>query len=423
MRNPFKIDFDDKPSRNAFYLVAEIFWASILAAAASFNGAYAIRLGASNVDVGLLSSLPALLALLVSIPAGQFLQARARRKPWIVSALMINRIGYLVVAMVPFFKVVGIPQGTMIVWILSLASAGAHFFNVGFIPMQAEVVPEDRRATVISARNMVYNAFYSICTLLFGLLLSHLEFPSNYQIMYVIGFAASCLSTFFLIKIEVPDATSMTKTQGVVQAVEVQLKTLREAFTDHPDFIRITRNTFFHGVGLWLASPIYILYFVKTLNADEAWIGIQGMVLSVATLIGYAVWRSLIKRWGEPAILKRVILTAGFYPLLIGFLPSLNLILIVVALYGLMAPGINLSHFNTLLRIIPEGNRPGYTALYITVTNFGAFISPLIGVAIANVIGSGPALIIFGILSILGSSSFWFSPVQKETPVVQTQTS
>jgi MFS family permease len=88
-----------------------------------------------------------------------------------------------------------------------------------------------------------------------------------------------------------------------------------------------------------------------------------------------------------------------------------------------MAPGINLSHFNTLLKIIPEGNRPGYTALYITVTNFGAFISPLIGVAIANVIGYGPALIIFGILSILGSSSFWFSPVQKEKPVVQAQTS
>ena len=85
----------------------------------------------------------------------------------------------------------------MVVWILSIASAGAHFFNVGFIPMLAEVTPEDRRATVFSARNIVYNASLSVCTLLFGLLLNGMEFPTNYQIMYVIGFAASCLSTYF----------------------------------------------------------------------------------------------------------------------------------------------------------------------------------------------------------------------------------
>ena len=209
----------------------------------------------------------------------------------------------------------------------------------------------------------------------------------------------------------------MTKTQGFSQAIQVQVKTLREAFTDHPEFIRITRNTFFYGVGLWLASPIYILYFVKTLNADDAWIGIQGTILSATTLIGYAVWRSLIKRWGEPAILKRIILTAGLYPIFAGIFPSLDLILVIVAINGLLVPGINLSHFNTLLKVTPESNRPGYTALYITITNLGAFICPMIGVAIANWIGSGPALIIFGILSIVGSSSFWFSPVQKEQPV------
>ena len=415
------IDLGDRPTRNAFYLIVEIFWASILAAAASFNGAYAIRLGAANVEIGLLSSLPALLALLVSIPAGQFLQARAGRKPWIVSALMVNRIGYLIVALVPFLTLAGLQQGALVVWIIALSSAGAHFFNVGFIPMLAEVTPEDRRATVFSMRNIVYNAFFSVCTLLFGLLLSRIEFPSNYQIMYAIGFVASCLSTYFLVKIDAPDATSMTKTQGFSQAFKVQVKTLRDAFTDHPEFIRITRNTFFYGIGLWLASPIYILYYVKSLNADDAWIGIQGTILSATTLIGYTIWRSLLKKWGEPAILKRIILTAGLYPILAGLLPSLNLILVVVALNGLLVPGINLSHFNTLLKVTPASNRPGYTALYITITNFGAFICPLIGVAIANLIGSGPALIIFGILSILGSSSFWFSPVQKEKVLAPAQ--
>lgn len=418
-----RLNLGDQESRNAFYLVFEMFWASILAAAASFNSAYAIRLGAENVQVGLLTSLPALFALLVSIPAGQFLQARARRKPWIVSALAINRFSYVLVILVPFIKLAGIPSGALVVWILALASIPAHFFNVGFIPMLAEVTTPERRAAIFSSRNIVYNAFYSVCTFLFGLLLSKLQFPSNYQLMYAIGFIASGLSTYFVIKIEVPDSTSMTKTQGFSQALRVQSETLRSAFSDYPAFIRITRNTFMHGVGLWLASPIYILYYVKTLHADEAWIGLQGTILSAATLLGYTIWRTLLKKWGEPTVLKRTIVCAGLFPVLAGLSPSLTFILVAVAINGLLIPGINLSHFNTLLHVTPAVNRPGFTALYITFTNLGAFICPLIGIAIANLIGYGPTLILCGLLSIAGSTSFWLWPVTNEpttSPAVST---
>lgn len=192
---------------------------------------------------------------MVSIPAGQFLQARARRKPWIVSALMINRIGYLLIALVPLMNFLGIPHGTMVVWIISLSSAGAHFFNVGFIPMLAEVTPEDRRATVFSARNIVYNASLSVCTLLFGLLLSRIEFPMNYQIMYAIGFAASIFSTYFLIKIDAPDATSMTKTQGFSQAIKVQVKLCAKLFPTIPNSFASPATLFFMALAYGSPRP------------------------------------------------------------------------------------------------------------------------------------------------------------------------
>jgi hypothetical protein len=83
-----------------------------------------------------------------------------------------------------------------------------------------------------------------------------------------------------------------------------------------------------------------------------------------------------------------------------------------VALNGLIVPGINLSHFNTLLKVTPASNRPGYTALYITIMNIGAFVGPLIGIALAGIFGVGNTLILGGILSILGSTSFWLWPIQ-----------
>jgi hypothetical protein len=68
------------------YLLLEIFWASMVIAAATFNAAFAIRLGSSNASVGLLTSLPALLAVMISIPAGRFLKSRTNGKSWVLGA-------------------------------------------------------------------------------------------------------------------------------------------------------------------------------------------------------------------------------------------------------------------------------------------------------------------------------------------------
>jgi len=74
-----------KPTEhNARYLEIEVLWAGLLSVAAAFNSAYALRLGATNAQIGYLSSIPALLALLITIPAGQILNRRARRMPWVV---------------------------------------------------------------------------------------------------------------------------------------------------------------------------------------------------------------------------------------------------------------------------------------------------------------------------------------------------
>jgi predicted MFS family arabinose efflux permease len=121
-----------------------------------------------------------------------------------------------------------------------------------------------------------------------------------------------------------------------------------------------------------------------------------------------------MNRWGEQPTLKRTIVLMGVYPILVGLVPHLTPILLLSALNGLVVPGVNLSHFNTLLRSIPADSRPSYTAVYMTIMNIGAFVGPLVGVAIANVIGLGPTLIIAGVLSVVGSTSFWWWPVVKE---------
>jgi sugar phosphate permease len=194
------------------------------------------------------------------------------------------------------------------------------------------------------------------------------------------------------------------------------MRGMREVVSKHPGFVRITVNTLLHGMGVWMAGPLYVLYFVRNLQASDAWLGLNGTIASIGTIVGYSFWRWLITRWGEPVSLKRTIVLVGLYPVLVGLTPSLPVILLFGVLNGLIVPGVNLTHFNTLLRVTPPEARPQYTSIYITIMNIGAFVCPLISVAVATKIGLAPTLIGAGILSMIGSTSFWWLPVGDQQP-------
>ena len=230
------------------------------------------------------------------------------------------------------------------------------------------------------------------------------------------GFTVALLSNFFLLKIDVPNSKVKPPETGPQKSLWSNLTGLGEAIKSQPSFFRITRNTFLHGIGLWVAVPLYSLLFVKDLGASDAWLGWQGTIASGVTILGYAFWRWVIVRWSEATTLKTLIVTMGLYPLLVGLFPNLTVILIAVGVNSFLAAGVNLSHFNTLLSSIPEESRPTYTAYYFMIANIGAFISPWIGLELASIFGKAPVLIFCGLLSIVGSSSFIFWPVKPLPP-------
>lgn len=402
---------NDPTDRNAYIFVIELFWASILGSAATFNTAFALRLEASNTQVGLLSSLPALLAVLISIPAGNFLQARARRTPWVLWSLFLHRVGFLFIAAIPLLKGSNIPLGGLIVGVLVVIGIPAHFFNVGWIAMMGDLLPDARRATVVSARMMISNATLSVFNFLFGLWLAHFPFPFNYTLMYVFGFSAAMVSTWYLAKFEVPDSQPVLPRPPAPLAE--RLGTLRQEIVAQPSVVRIIVNTILHALGLWSAAPLYMLLYLRELGASEAWIGLQGTIATLVMIVAVPFWQRQMVRWGRSATLKRTIVLIGLFPIIVGLTGNLNLILLAIAINNLIVPAVNLSHFTTFLDIMPPADRPRYTSWYMSVVNIGAFICPLIGVAIAGVTGIRAALVVFGILSCLGSFSFWVWPVQK----------
>jgi predicted MFS family arabinose efflux permease len=161
-----------------------------------------------------------------------------------------------------------------------------------------------------------------------------------------------------------------------------------------------------------LATPLYVLYHVRILGADEGWIGLNGTIAGLSGILGYLVWRWAITRYADLRVRTLTILWSGFYPLLIGLLGSLKIILIATALNWLIVPGFNHSHVNTFLRTIPEDRRPEYYAAFSAAMNLGSFFCLLTGVFLAVQIGFSSLLVVCVVISIIGAFSFYFWPVK-----------
>ncbi len=411
----------DLPQRNVRYLEVEIFWAAFLSAAATFNAAFALRLGASNAEIGLLSSMPALMALIVTIPSGHFLSHRPQVVPWLVRSLLLHRLGFLLVVLVPWLPFAA--KGTLLVWLLVLFTIPAHFFGVGWNSMLADAIPEVERTKVFAIRNGVSAIALTGGIYFSGLWLEYGVFPWNYQILYAAGFVTSLLSIFYIRKLQIPDQLA-TRTETPPPAFVQRRHSAREIvdrwistadkFRGHRDFMRIVVNTLLHGIGLWMVGPLYVIYFVRGLGASEGWLGLHGMLGNLTPVLGYYLWQRAIERWGENPVLKWTIVLVGLYPMLVGFSPSLTIILIWTALNGLLVPAIGLSHIFMLLKVCPDRERPLFMGVYTTIMNMGASVMPLVGVAAADHFGIVPVLVVGGVLTTIGSASFLWNPLQTE---------
>lgn len=395
---------DDRNIRSLYH---EVFWAGIANAVVTFNGVFAVRLGASDALIGAMTSIPPLIVALVTLPAGQWLERRGRQLPLILSTIFLYRLGFLLIALMPFVFVEH--RAWIFVGIVLLMTIPTPVFGVGFSSLLADVVPERRRAAVVGWRNIILVAVTAVVTFVAGRGLDAFAFPINYQGLYFISFVTAMIALFWLSRIEAHEPHARKRPDGSPPA-RLSLASTRALLASHPGYPRIILDTLIYGIGPWMVAPLYTIFYVRTLGASNSWIGLLTTITSLSGIAGYYLWQKGITRWGDRRVLAWTMIVCALYPGLVGLSPSLTPILVIGAIYGLIVPGLNLSHFNTLLKVCPVDRRPSALALYTMIMNVGAFVSPLIAVALADLVGLRPMLIVGTCFWMAGALLFLFHP-------------
>jgi predicted MFS family arabinose efflux permease len=218
----------------------------------------------------------------------------------------------------------------------------------------------------------------------------------------------SSLSTVYVARISMPDSAVAAPTQRQ----PLSRKLLRELISTHRPFANIILNTLIFNIALWMAVPLQPIYFVRTLGASNAWLGLWLGLVSGGTILGNLLWTRQIDRRGATWALLRATALSSAYYFLIGAFPNLTLILLFALLAGLINPGVELSHLTILFEVCPAERRATYMGAYVTAMNIGAFLAPLAVAPLTDLIGTQALVLTLGGLRLLGAALFLLNPVR-----------
>jgi len=399
------------------HLYLDIAWFGVLAASASsFVAVYATHQGASPLEIGLLTAGPAAVNLLLTLPAGRWLETRPMHRAVFWTAAC-SRIFYLLWVPLPWLLA---PAGQ--VWALIgmtlVMSIPATALAVGFNALYAEAIPTDLRGHVVGVRNALLSIIIIIVSLLCAQILDRLPFPTGYQVVFGIGFVGAAMSTLHL-RFVVPLSSSRTQPQrgqapgGQTDRsrTDVGLRLPSRPRLPHLLNLQILRGPFGKLVAvlfIWhlavnLVIPLYPAQWVRQIHLSDREIGLGNAVFYVGVFAGSTQLAKLVRRFSNQRVTALGGVLMASYPIFMGLAKGLDLFLVGSAGGGLGWALVSGALLNYILEKIPEDRRPAHLAWYNLVANAALLLSSLLGPAIGGIFSLPAAMLIGGAVRLLAA--------------------
>lgn len=375
----------------------------LASSASPFLPVFLTRLGASSFEIGLLTSMPALTGLLLAIPMGQFLQNQRKIVPWFSTARLGVILSYALTGLLAFILsdkplVIGI----LAIW--ALATIPQTMLNIAFSVVMNAVAGPNHRFDLMTRRWSILGLTTAVMVFIIGQILDWLNFPINFQVVFIVLSLGGLISFYFSSRISLPD----------IQAHPTgPRKNLKETARQYLDLVKgekpfqafvVKRFVFLSGTALTL--PIFPLYFVREVQASNSWIAAITTAQTAIVILGYFFWTQQSRRGGSRRVLLWTTIGAALYPILVSLTTDLWIIFALAGISGIFQAGLNLVFFDELMKTVPPEYSSTFVALAQGIQYFSSILSPLIGTTIADQISLSAALAVGGGLQVIGFLMF-----------------
>jgi hypothetical protein len=407
---------------NFRHLYGDIFWFGVLSGSTlAFVAVYATRLGATGLEISLLTAGPAVVNLLVSMPFGRWLENRPLVRPTFWSAAL-NRLGYLALIVLPWLFG-GRLQVWAIVLITLVMSVPGTLFAIGFNALLADVIPPDWRSEVIGRRNAIMAVSLTVTALISGQLLVRIAFPVNYQIVFAIGAIGAALSTYHLGRLRTagqPPAVRIGRplrdfaSSGMLRAGDstrpsaglrflarskgkplLRIELLRSAFGTF-----LVSYLFFY-IFQFTGIPLFPLFQVRVLDLKDSAISLGSALFYIVMLLVSLQLSRISTKYGHHKVLVIGALLFCSYPLLLSLAQNATLFWVASLVGGAAWALVSAGLINRLMERVPDDERPAYMALHNLTLNLGILTGSLLAPLLSGAFGLREALLLTAGLRLL----------------------
>jgi MFS family permease len=399
-------DVPEKYRSNFWHLYFDIAWFGVLSGTSvNFLNVYATRLGASGLQIGLLSAMAAVVNLFLAIPAGRWIEKRHTGRAVFWSSVLFRAGYFLWIPLRWIFDEQG--QIWALIILAFLMAIPLTPLGVGFNALFAESVPDRFRAQVAGTRNVTFAIAYMLTSFGAGFILKSLPLETGYQVIFAIGAFGAAMSSYHLYHIRPmqedifplqsapqPDASSqINPPRGLKSALRLDIW--------GTPFRNVLLALFLFHLTHYLPTPLYPLFNVRILNLNDNNIGTGTALYYLTVLIGSMQFRRIAHRYGNKKVTGWGAAGMAIYPFLLALSHTVWQFYVISFIGGFLFAMINGAYINYMLENIPPDDRPSHLAWYTIILNIAILTGSLVAPGIAEMVGLVNALIVVAALRLL----------------------
>ncbi len=348
----------------------------------AFLVAFAVKLGASNLVIGLLAAIGPL-AQLLQLPSIFIVEKIRNRRLITVVAAALSRLCWLVIALSPFIFPAKIAITILLVLLAAVSAFGA-VSGCSWNSWMRDIIPENVMGSFFSKRMRIATGVGIALSIIAALYLDFWkkQFASHelagYSILFFIGFVAGILGVFFLAK------TPEIRMPRVQERAKI-FKLLSLPFKDE-NFRKLIAFMCSWNFAVNLAGPFFMVYMLKRLGLSMSFIIALSIVSQVMNFLFLKIWGKYTDRFSNKSVLAISgplfmisILAWTFTTMPEKYFLTIPLLILIHIVMGLSSAGVFLASGNISLKLAPKGQATAYLATNTIMNSIAAGIAPILG--------------------------------------------
>lgn len=345
----------------------------IIGSGESYFSAFALYFKATTAQIGVLASLPPLLASFAQLISAWFGRRLKKRKPIIIFGASIQGLVLIPLAIFPIlFPDHAIP---ILVVCAILYFSGANIAVPQWGSMMGDLVAERRRGRFFGRRTRLCSITSFSALILAGIILDLFDRNAYTLTGYIVIFLAAIIARF----VSVYHLSQMYDPPSHVAALESPFQTGFWRRVQGSSFARF--SIFFAAMqfSVAIASPFFVVYMFRDLHFTYLEFTINIATSVLVQFLALNRWGRISDAFGNRVILVVTGLTIPLFPLLWVFSSNYIYLLIVQAMAGMTWGGFSLGASNYIYDLVPPSKRTMYLAFHNVLTSTAVFSGALIG--------------------------------------------